>query len=521
MSDPVSDSARLAVECDEAVEPARVRETLLARRGGRWARLEAGVRRIPTAAWVCALVACLNAACWSLITPPFQAPDEPSHFAYVQDLAETGRLPSSDQQRFSPAEEVALRDLLQGEVRYSPQNHTIFTAAQQRRLQHDLALALSRVSSNAGVAASEPPLYYALETIPYIAGSSGTILDQLTLMRLFSALTAGLTALFVFLFLREALPGARWAWSVGGLGVAFAPLLGLMAGAINSDALLYSVSAALCFCLARGFRRGLTPRLGLLTGAAIAAGLLTKLNFVGLLPGAALGLVVLTVRARRGSARAAYRSLALALAVAASPLGLYVIVNLLSGRRADGTLTSGIALTTAKGSIFKEISYIWQFYLPRLPGMHDYFPGLSTTLQFWVNGFVGLYGWIDTVFPAWVYLVARIPIGLLAILLARGLYTNRAALRRRLAELGVYGAMAVGLASLVGANDYLEYPIATGSYAQPRYLLPLIALYGGALALAARGAGRRWGPVVGTAIVVLLIAHDVFSQLLEISRFYG
>ena len=81
--------------------------------------------------------------------------------------------------------------------------------------------------------------------------------------------------------------------------------------------------------------------------------------------------------------------------------------------------------------------------------------------------------------------------------------------------------MAIGLATLVGASDYLEFPRGTGSYAQPRYLLPLVALYGAGLALAARGAGRRWGPVAGTSIVILLVAHDVFSQLLEISRFYG
>ena len=41
------------------------------------------------------------------------------------------------------------------------------------------------------------------------------------------------------------------------------------------------------------------------------------------------------------------------------------------------------------------------------------------------------------------------------------------------------------------------------------------------LALAARGAGKRWGPAVGALIVVLFLAHDVFSQLLVVSRFYG
>jgi hypothetical protein len=41
------------------------------------------------------------------------------------------------------------------------------------------------------------------------------------------------------------------------------------------------------------------------------------------------------------------------------------------------------------------------------------------------------------------------------------------------------------------------------------------------LALAARGAGRRRGPAAGALIVVLFFAHDVFSRLLVVARFYG
>src|SRR5271156_835893 len=70
-----------------------------ARAGGPGGRLLGApgrmLRRVPRAAWACAIIATLSAACWSLVTPPFQAPDEPSHFAYVQYLAETGRLPTS------------------------------------------------------------------------------------------------------------------------------------------------------------------------------------------------------------------------------------------------------------------------------------------------------------------------------------------------------------------------------------------------------------------------------------------
>ncbi len=494
---------------------------LLVRGGLFVSGLRETLRQIPRVAWICALVAFLNAACWSLITPPFQVPDEPSHYAYVQHLAQTGSLPPVSAEIDSPAEVVALRDLHSPQVRYLPGGHTIFSETAQRKLEHDLALPFSREDEGVGTAASEPPLYYVLELVPYEFGSGGTVLDRLVLMRLLSALMGAITALFAFLFVREALPGTRWAWTVGGLGVALAPQLGFISGAVNPDALLTAVSAVLFYCLARGFRRGLTPKLAVAIGVVIAAGFLTKLNFLGLLPGAALGLLVLAVRAARTSRRTAYRSLALALALAASPIGAYVILNLALDRPAVGTLFSAIALTRRHGSLLKEISYIWQFYLPPLPGMHSDFPGFSTTRQLWIKDLVGVYGWVDTTFPAWVYTAALIPIGLLGLLLARGIFASRDSLRGRVVELVVYGAITVGVMIVVGASDYLGSPARTGQYVEPRYMLPMIVLFGAILALAARGAGRRWGPVAGALIVTLVVAHNTFSQLLEISRYYG
>jgi hypothetical protein len=151
-------------------------------------RIPSVLRRAPRAAWVCALIACLNAVCWSLITPPFQLPDEPSHYAYVQQLAETRTLPTSSAQQYSEEEEVALIDLHWLAVRWHPENHPVASQAQQRTLEHDLARPLGRVGTGgAGVAVSQPPLYYALQTIPYAIGSSGSLLDRLALMRLLSA----------------------------------------------------------------------------------------------------------------------------------------------------------------------------------------------------------------------------------------------------------------------------------------------------------------------------------------------
>jgi 4-amino-4-deoxy-L-arabinose transferase-like glycosyltransferase len=352
--------------------------------------------------------------------------------------------------------------------------------------------------------------------IPY--SLADTILGRLPLMRLVSALMAGATALFAFLFVREALPRDRWAWIVGGLGVALVPLLGFISGSVNPDSLLFAESAALFYCLARAFRRGLTPRLALVIGALIAAGLATKLNFIGLVPGALAGLVLLSVRAARTSGHRAYGPLTLACALAASPVGLYALVNALSNHAPFGIVSH--SLGSAHLSL-AELGYIWQLYLPRLPGMAVDFPGLFTARQLWFDGYVGLYGWFDTTFPGWVYDAALVPAALLAALCIRELIASRAALRRRLGELATYALMAIGLMTLIGAASYASFPTRSAEFADARYLLPLLALLAAVLALAARGAGGRWGRAAGVWIVLLFLAHDLFSQLLVVSRFYG
>lgn len=485
-------------------------------------RVARELRRIPRAAWLCALIACLNAACWSIVSPPFQIPDEPSHFAYVQQLAENHALPTSSETSFSPEEEAVLRDLRQYDVHGSPENHTISSAAEQQKLQEDLEAHLSR-HGGGGVdgAYSSPPLYYLLQAIPYGLASAGSLLDQLEAMRLLSAVMAAITALFVFLFVRETLPGVRWAWTVGGLGVALAPLLGFMSGAVNPDSMLAAVSAVTFYCLARAFRRGLTRKLAIVLGATMAVGFLTKLNFIGLAPGIALGLALLSVRASRAYGRAAYVSLGLALAIAVSPLWVYILANLLSGHPGLGIVSNGLKLSSAGGSIFTKLSYAWQLYLPRLPGMTNDFPGLFTLHRIWFDRSVGFYGWLDTSFPIWVDNLALLPAGIVTLLCARALLGGRAILRSRVVEIVVYAAMAVGLLALIGLSGFFDMSSEGLGFGEPRYLLPLFPLLGVGLALAARGAGRRWGPAVGAAIVVLILAQNVFSQLLVVARFYG
>lgn len=484
------------------------------------AQAVAALRRVPRVAWICAAIAFANAASWSLLTPPFQVTDEPPHFAYVQQLAENHKLPTSSEATFSPEENIVLRDLHQYEIRQSPETHTISTAAEQEQLSKDLAQHPPR-QGEGGVAGAynDPPLYYALETIPYGLADGGTLLDQLELMRLLSAVMAALTVLFIFLFLREAFPASRWSWTVGALCAALAPLLAFIGGAVTPDSMLAAVSAASFYALARGFRRGFTRPLAVAVGAIVAVGFLTKVNFIGLAPGIILGTVLLAIRAARDQGRAAYASLGMALAIATAPVWIYILFNIASGRPTLGVISTVLELHRAHGSIFTKLSYAWQLFLPRLPGMTDYFPGLLTTIDLWFNRGVGDYGWLDTGFPSWVNSVALIPAAIVLLLGLRGAFVEREQLRGRLSELLVYAAMCVGLLGLIGITSYIDRK--EGLFAAPRYLLPLLPVLCAILALAARGAGRRLAPAVGAGLILLFLAHNVFSQLLVAGRFYG
>jgi hypothetical protein len=501
------------------------RRRVMLARGAPTGKLRATLARVPTAAWMCALIALLNGAAWSLITPPFQGRDEPDHFAYVQLLTETGKLPhttSSEQSEFSPEERLVLRGVHQEEIKLSPEAPAISTESDQQTLVRDVHEGLSRVGSGeVGVATSEPPLYYAIETIPYALGGQNT-LAQLQLMRLAGALMAAITALLVFFFIREILPGVPWAATVGSGCAAVQPLFGFMSGTVNPDTLLYTVSAALFLCLARGFRRGLTRNLALVTGVLTAAGFLTKLNFVGIAPGVFAGLFLLGVREVRSGGRGALREPAIAAAIGISPVLLNMLVNGFSNHPAIGA-TSQASLKTAGGSTLHELVYIWELYLPRLPGMTHYFAGVFTPRDIWFNRSVGLYGWIDTQFPDWVDNLALALATAIGLLCARELIVRRGAFVRRLPELAIYAAIGIGILLVVGAASYASRAATEGveGFGDPRYLLPLLPLLGAIVALAVRGAGRRWAPAVGAAILVLFLAHDLFSQLQTIARYYG
>jgi hypothetical protein len=482
-------------------------------------------RSVPRAAWACALVALANGLAWSLIVPPFQVPDENAHYAYVQQVAERGTLPRQlpPGSGLSPREDQTLNALLTFGIVGHERNPAPETELQQRVIDQIAAEKLpAKGSGDALTATPNPPLYYALQAIPYKLVSSGTVLDKLAAMRCLSALIGALTVLLVFMFLRVLLPGSRWAWPAGALLVAFQPLFGFMSGGVNNDGLLYLTAAGMLWAVARAFRRGLSPVNGALIGAFLGLGLITKFTMLGLIPAAALAVLLLLWRQRGSSDRpGALLGAGWALGLAAAPAVVYVLLNHFVWRRS--ALPGGVGSVPGTNhrvfSFREELSHVWQLFLPHLwlNRQFDYSPFWET----WFKGLVGRFGWLDYGFPGWVYEVAKYLALAICLLAGAELVRGRVALRRRLGELSVYVLAVVGICVVIGVQSYRYLIANNGVFEQARYLLPLLCLYGAIVALAVRFGGRRWGPAIGAALVVLAIGHDLFAQAITISRYYA
>ncbi len=436
--------------------------------------------------WLLTAVALAGAA-WALIVPAFQVPDEDAHFAYAQTLAELHRRPFDDGRPAAQAEKSAEQDLAEQESGFLSSYQRVemdpswSEAAQARWLA---AHASRRDGGGANPARANQPGYYLYVLPAYWAASGGTVLDRLFLMRLWSVtlalvLTAGAWLLAGELFGRDR-PKQLVAAAVTGLW----PMASFLTAAVTPDAAILALTALWLWLAARTLR----------------------------CPRSVIGLVVVTVAA-----------LAVKPAAAALVPGVLWVVGVLlwGGRPAPRPRTvalgfAGLAaaalavvLAIAPGPPRQALSYLWQFYLPELPGMQHIaqLPAWPAWDR-WVEGTLGAFGWLEVRFPLWVY----IALAALAVVI---LVAAAPALRR------VPGAVAVALvlpavALLAGLHLTEHWFLVNDgkAFTQGRYLLPMLPLAGVAVAAAARG--RAAGVVLG-----LMCTWQLASLAIVIGRFYA
>jgi hypothetical protein len=131
-------------------------------------------------------------------------------------------------------------------------------------------------------------------------------------------------------------------------------------------------------------------------------------------------------------------------------------------------------------------------------------------------GAAGHFGWLDYTFPGWVYSDAQYVLHALLALALTALVRARTAISVVLPIFACFAVMGSGCSERSATR--VRYRLSIGyPFEQARCLFPLLALYGTFIVLAARGGGRRSGPV----LVLSAMAHRLFAETLTISCYYG
>jgi hypothetical protein len=477
------------------------------------------------AGWLYAIAA-VNLACWALITPPFNAPDEVDHFAYTQSLVERGQAPSrnpgSKLSRWSSSETLALQGIGFFTDHQVGDSRLPWLASDQRGYRALVARQHPSADDGGGneTAATHGVIYYlALAPAYAIAGESP--FSQLTLMRLTSALIGALTVLFTYLLAGELLPRRPWVAVVAALLVAYQPMYGFISGSVNNDVGVNAGAAALAFLLIRMLRRGLTFRFGLLTGGLLIALPIVKGTAYSLYPVAVIAFIVALWRNHRRSDLPGWVGI-----VAGGAVVLVLSLSLAgvlfpSTGNSPGVGASISASGNAAEHPLDYLAYLWEVFLPRLPFMTPHFltAGLPAFTIFVERGW-GAFGWYDVLFPHSLFvliLVAMLVVPLLALAVARREWTF---VRSRAAELVVL--LLIPIAVVAGFEAAFYTTGARSSILEfGRYTFTAIGPLAVLVMLSLGAFGRRRALTAGIGLLAGMIALSYAAQLLTLTSFYA
>ncbi|MBZ5639887.1 MAG: glycosyltransferase family 39 protein [Acidobacteriia bacterium] len=441
----------------------------------------------------------------NLLFPPFDGPDEHSHFHYARLLAQGRGLPvQTDPERTADTEG------------FGPPLYYLVPAAILRVADPERGAAIShigvvsfkelaRMASRGGTLPAMNPLWLGFprgtEPNLFVHPEGGPLapgpLRSVHWMRVFSTLCGLTTLAGLHLLAREAAPGRRCAQIVALSVVAFNPQFVYLSGLLNNDNLVTAFATLALWRTAAVLRSERAGRLDVaLLGAFLGLGMLAKPNMMF------LSIPVAVVLWRRSPGfRAFSRDLALLAAIAVGIAGWFYVRNawIYGGLDFFGWKTR---------SMIHPI-----FVLP--PGLRwEYLSRKLAPILF--TSFWGRFGWLTLRLPLGQYLFyGLLSLTSLATLLPHGVGDASGAGRPTLALL--WAAATLNLASLL-AFDLLFWA------EQGRLLYPSIGASATLIGLGIErslalgsGSSRR---AVAFALPALLLASVVFAQWVVIRPVY-
>jgi 4-amino-4-deoxy-L-arabinose transferase-like glycosyltransferase len=468
----------------------------------------------------------LIGAAWALFVPPFQSPDENSHFAYAQTLAERFELPGNGKGLYSSTEQQLAMSWSNADqaaqVTATKPEWSKQAYEHWRTLEDDIGDAGREDGGGPNPASTNPPLYYLYVSPAYLAAEKGDIFDRLYLMRLSSMLLLLVTVTATWLLAGELFERDRRlqfaAASVAGLQ----PMVSVLSASVNPDALLIALFSIAFWLGVRILKRGLTAAQAIAFFGVAGLAVTVKATGYALFPAALFVLCVAAVRRKRAGHGVAAIACAGLLAFAV-PTGAWLATAAALDRPAVNRIATGSEKAAPTLTSFKPRdlgSYLWQFYLPKLPFQRRFggMPDLPA-YDIWLKQGWAAFGWLEVKFPNWVY-------GVLAGLSLTALTAAGAAVarRRRSIDLAIAGFIAVAFIVLLAGLHWTEFRTlvgGSGPFNQGRYLLPLISLGGAAVAGAITLLPlRRRAAAVGL-LAGGLFALELFSLAIVGSRFYA
>jgi hypothetical protein len=467
-----------------------------------------------------AVIVFINASIWAVVTPAFNTPDELAHFTYVETLA-AGELPQRSLGKNDPGNSylpstVYAASLTAQNVIGHPFVKPPWIKADERTFEETYAGVESGPNARYGLTPSSvySPAYYGPALVPWAVGGIGNVFDRLFLIRLYSALLLAIGVIFAMLFVREMLPRQPWAPIVAGLALGFEPMVAHIGGGASNDNLMIAACAATLWAGARVMRRGPTFwNVFAATGAFVIA-VAAKPTSLGLVFALAFAVLIAIVRSERR-----FAALRTSVLGAAIPFVMVAILFATFGND-GGTAPVAGAEALRPATVTGYLSYLWQWYLPSIGGMDEYFVGTPPAFKIFFGGFLADFNALDTRFGDDFYKLAALAALALFVLVLRALWLRRDRLRSAW-PIVAYPVLAVlGTALAVNTTGYFVFIKDGQLFAQGRYLFPALAVFGLYVAAAAVGAGRRYALPLASAVVMALAVVNFAGMAISLERFY-
>ncbi|MBO1750942.1 DUF2142 domain-containing protein [Actinotalea sp. BY-33] len=437
----------------------------------------------------------LLASCWSVLTPPFKAPDEPQHFNSVLRLVNGGGWPAPGAAYLTEGTVLATQeagfdaglDVLAARDPADVPSRSVVTGM--------TAPFPAPITQSYDQMSQHPPAYYLLGAglLKALGAQHWTWDSQLLTLRLLSvALTVGAVPLIGLS--AEMLTGSRPIALAAAVVPMAIPQVAHIAGGASNDALATFAGSVVVYLVVRAMTRPPTPLTLLGVGGALGLGLLTKGFMLAAIPMVALALLV-PAHGLTGRRRTANALIALTAAFAVG--GWWWLRNLL---------------------LYGEVQPAGDPPLPQGDGQQTvrvflYQASVRLSQTFW-----GSFGWLELQVPLWLVRSGNLLVALA--LLGAAVWAVR---RRRAGTMLALAAFPAGVFGIVLVGGGVRH-FHSGQFPglQGRYLFCALVVLGiavaAALDLVVRSASLR--AALPAAVTVAAAAISLHGLVLAADHMY-